>query len=235
LRLRKNSDAARNHPQTRFAVAGRNFAKFTRAQREASFRRKNMKNVFLKKKKRPRQVPTLEEREKLRNADKPKTPPRSYGGKIVPFDPNAPLILESKDTRYTIFKESVKNFPWVRLTITLIVILIGGVGSAAFQARNANLRRDINRAERQFRNYQTENFRLEQMLQDRFTFHEIETAAERLGMTHPDSSQIIYIDVPRMGGVTLNTAEYALPQHNYFWDDVSNFFSGLINQIFGGD
>jgi len=194
--------------------------------------------LFRKRRKRVRQVPSLKEREKEREqkraAERPPEQKKPMG-KVIPFDPNAPIVLVTKNTIFTVYRESIKNFPWVRLGITFIIILIGGIGSAAFQARNANIQRDINRATRQLRDYQDSNFALEQQLQERYTFYEIERiATERLGMSHPDASQIVNIYVPRVGGVTLNTADYALPQHNYFWNDVSNFFSGLFNSIFGG-
>jgi cell division protein FtsL len=150
-------------------------------------------------------------------------------------NPNAPIVLESKTSRFIIYREALKNFPWKKLAFTFIIILLGGVGSAATQARIANTENDIANAEREFRAYQSEITRLNALVQERYSFVEIERiATERLGMSFPDASQVINIYVPRVGGVTLNTADYVLPQHNYFWDTVRDFFRGLVNSIFGG-
>lgn len=191
----------------------------------------------MKKNFRPRQVPTLKEREKIRMAEKPKKDKKDKKpqGKILLFNPNAPQKLVAKDTIYYKYMESLKSFPLKKLAITFFIILIGGIGSAAFQARNTTIQTEINRAEREFRAYQTENFRLESQLQERYTHYEIERmATERLGMSFPDPSQVVNIYVPRIGGVTLNTDEYVLPRHNYFWQDMRNFLLGILNQIFGG-
>lgn len=184
-----------------------------------------LKKLFLKKKPRPRTVAPLQEREK----DRPK--PEE---KVIPFNSNAPKILVTRTERFTVVGEKFKNFPWKLLTVTFIIILLGGIGSATFQAFNADIRREITRSERQLRDYRNANFALEQNLQERYTRYEIERMATALGMTHPDPSQVISIYVPRVGGVTLNVAEYALPRHNYFWNDVREFLGGLVNQIFGG-
>jgi cell division protein FtsL len=191
--------------------------------------------IFRKKKKRPRSVPSLQEREAQRAASRPPEPEIKLTQRKGPFDPNMPTVFVAKDTIYTVYRDKVKNWTWLKLAVTFVVILLGGLGSAAFQARNANIQTEINRAERSLREFQNENFTLEQQLQERYTFYEIERIAiERLGMSHPDASQIISIYVPRVGGVTLNTADYALPQHNYFWNDVSNFFTNFFDRIFGG-
>jgi cell division protein FtsL len=150
-------------------------------------------------------------------------------------NPNAPKVLVSKDSRFIIYREALKNFPWKKLTFTFIIILLGGVGSAATQARIANTENEIVRAERELRSYRAGIAEMNSRLLERYTFVEIERiAAERLGMSFPDASQIINIYVPRVGGVMLNTADYALPQHNYFWHDIRTFFTGLMNRIFGG-
>ncbi|MCL2225279.1 MAG: hypothetical protein FWB96_09980 [Defluviitaleaceae bacterium] len=154
--------------------------------------------------------------------------------KILPF-PDVQILI-SNDTVYQKSVQSVKNFPWKKLTVTFLLIFLGGIGSAWFQARNADIQTDINAAERRLAVYHEENFVRESELRVRYTFDEIERiATERLGMSFPDASQVILINVPRIGGVTLNTADYALPGRNYFLEDVTNFFSGLFNQIFGGD
>jgi cell division protein FtsL len=150
-------------------------------------------------------------------------------------NPNAPRTLESEEFRYIILPRSIADFPWKKLAITFAVVLIGGIGSAATQARIANTENDIATLERELRTYQAEIISLNAQIQESYTFVEIERlATERLGMAFPNASQIIEIDVPRVGGVTLNTADYVLPRHNYFLHDIRDFFTGLINQIFGG-
>ncbi|MCL2197902.1 MAG: hypothetical protein FWB80_03160 [Defluviitaleaceae bacterium] len=192
----------------------------------------------MKKQKRERELPTLKEREEQKQmqaqakAESTKKKPR---GTILPFDPNAPVKLVSKTRVYIVSREALQSFPWKKLAFTFFVILICGVGSAAFQARNTNIQTEINRLDRELRTINADNFALESRLQDRSTFAEIERiATERLGMSFPDASQVRNIYVPRVGGVTLNTADYALPQHNYFWNDVREFLTGFFNQLFGG-
>ncbi|MCL2578350.1 MAG: hypothetical protein FWE27_09970 [Defluviitaleaceae bacterium] len=213
--------------------------------------------MFRKKRKRSRQLPSLAEREaeraKKREAEREQiradkfrlskennpfgqiesAKPRRRKSKIIPFP--GVEVLVSKDTIYQKI-EPVKNFPWLKLTITFILILIGGLSSVMFEARNANIKTEIAGKERDLRNLQHDIFVREAELRERYTFDEIERiATERLGMSFPDASQVILINVPRIGGVTLNTDEHVLPRHNYFWEDASNFLSGIFNQIFGGD
>jgi len=186
---------------------------------------------------RRRNVPALQEREKVRPARLPRPNENKPKLEVLPFNPNAPQIFVSKKTNtvYTKYTESLKNFPWVRLAITFLIVLVGGVGSAWLQAHNARIQRAITQSEIELREYQSLNIALESLLQEHYTFYEIERIAiDRLGMSFPDPAQIINIYVPRVGGVTLNTADYAMPQHNYFWNDVGNFLSGILNRIFGG-
>ncbi|MDR0272006.1 MAG: hypothetical protein LBI27_01620 [Clostridiales bacterium] len=187
-----------------------------------------------KKTKRPRTVASLAEREKEREKTRPPKPePPKPRGKLLRF-PNAGKILVTRDTRFIEYRENIKNFPWKKLTFTFFIIFIGGIGSTAFHALNANIQNEINLAEREIRVLQEENVALNARLHERYTFSEIERiASEQLGMSFPDASQIIEIDVPRVGAVTLNASEHALPQQNYFWNDVSNFFSGIRDRIFG--
>lgn len=205
--------------------------------------------------KRPRQVASLAEREKERQQEREKlrverfrmaqTDNPYHGGdmenpkkrrensKMIMFP--GVEILVSKDTVYQKSVRSIKEFPWKKLAVTFALILLGGVGSAVFHARNANIQTEINRAERSLRHYLDTNFIREEELRERYTFHEIERiATERLGMAFPDASQVIIINVPRVGGVMLNTADYVLPRRNYFREDVVNFFTGIFNRIFGG-
>jgi len=191
-----------------------------------------VKGLFVKKQppvkaKRSRTVAPLSERYKDR--------PLVQEEKKKQADPGKPRVRVTRTQRFIIATEAFRNFPWMRLTITFLIILLGGVGSSAFAARNADVNREIGRAERVLRNYQNANFALEQHFHERHTFYEIERiAVERLGMTHPDPAQVFHINVPRIGEVTLNTAEYALPRHNYFWQESREFLGGLINEIFGG-
>jgi cell division protein FtsL len=194
---------------------------------------------------RPRLVPALEQREAKKSAaretkvlaenEAKKLKRAVKKNKVIRINPNAPRVFESQRVRFVVYKEHIKNFPWKKLTVTFLLILLGGIGSVLFHARNSNIQLEIRRAENDLRNILAANFTLDSQLQERYTHIEIERiASERLGMSAPDASQIINIYVPRVGGVTLNTDEYILPKHNYFWNDVSGFFSELFNNIFGG-
>jgi len=213
--------------------------------------------MFTKKRKRTRKVPNLAEREAERakqreqhiedvRANKYRMPkennpsneiesakPRRKKSNIVQFPGVKVFVGGGRVYKYI---EPIKNFPWFRLSVTFALIFIGGISSAAFQARNANIRTEITGAERELRDLQQSIFVREAELRERYTFDEIERiATERLGMFFPDASQVIHINVPRIGGVTLNTDEDVLPRHNYFWEDFSAFVIGMFNQIFGGD
>lgn len=69
----------------------------------------------------------------------------------------------------------------------------------------------------------------------RYTVEEIEYLAfTRLGMTHPDPSQIIEIYVPRQPQVLrFNRDENLLPTENYFWQDIRTFASDILDRVFG--
>ena len=161
--------------------------------------------------------------------------PRRRRDKILLF-PGKVQVFVSQDAVYQKSVQSIKSFPWKKLTVTFALIFFGGIGSAWFQAEHRNIQRDIDRAKITLRDLNKENDIREAERRERYTFDEIERiATERLGMSFPDASQVIYINVPRIGGVTLNTDEHVLPKHNYFFEDVSNFLSGLSNRVFGGD
>ncbi|MCL2047230.1 MAG: cell division protein FtsL [Defluviitaleaceae bacterium] len=164
----------------------------------------------------------------MKKPKKPKNPKHNP-------NPNAPVVLENRYARFVIYKERLKNFPLKKITVTLLLVLVGGIGSAWFQAQNSNTQVAINAASRQLRSIQAENATLRASLQERYTPAEIERIAqERLGMSAPDPAQVVNIYVPRLGGVTLNNDEDVLPQHNYFWSDVTRHLSESMNRLFGG-
>ena len=175
--------------------------------------------------------------ERTRRPPPPKPPrgvikPRQPQGRVLPFK-----IIETKDTIYTVHKRPAGDFPWRKLAISFAIILIGGIGSAATHAQVTNTQNAINARDRQLHAVRTENFQLSETLRERYTFYEIERMAhERLGMAMPDPSQIVIINVPRIGGVTLNPDDSAVQPTtpNYFMQEIRIFVSGIFDRMFGG-
>jgi len=147
-----------------------------------------------------------------------------------------PAIRERANVRFIFMRDKLRFLiPWRRLIVTFLLIFLGGMGSVLTQAQVAVLQNDIDYYERQLQGYLQENFVLDENLRDRYRVYEIERIAiERLGMAHPDPSQIIMINVPRQGTVELNTAEHVLPRENYFRQDLTTFLRGLVDRIFRG-
>ena len=175
-------------------------------------------------KKRKRVAPDLKNREQERQEEFFKLFPAARHVEVF-YD-------EDNNTRYFKPRELFIGFPWRFLAITLVIVMVGGVGLAATQARIVYTQRYIAAAEQQLMGVQSEIIVLRENLAERYTHYEIERiASERLGMSMPDPAQIFDIYVPRVGGVVMNIADYAIPRHNYFWEEIVNFISG----IFGGN
>jgi len=121
------------------------------------------------------------------------------------------------------------------MAITLLLAFGGILSTVLASAHIAQTEMQITAARSSRVSYQSTNINLRQMVEERYTTYEIERlASERLGMSRPDPAQIIEIYVPRHSYVVLNTAEYALPRQNYFWQDIQGFISGFFSQFFRG-
>ncbi|MCL2189518.1 MAG: hypothetical protein FWC16_11360 [Defluviitaleaceae bacterium] len=121
------------------------------------------------------------------------------------------------------------------MIFTFILIFIGALSSGIASAHMANTRREVTRT-RQTRDAQLDaNRTLASQMPTPFTLDEIEQIAqERLGMARPDPSQIIYINVPPVSGVVFNPYAHILPPDTTFWEEMSAFWVGIFNRVFGG-
>ena len=148
---------------------------------------------------------------------------------------NMPTIRIRDDARFIIYMSQFKDFFSWQLVVSLIIILMGGIGSLTIHAHVTSLESQINIARNALQQAQVDVFTLEFQLDERYSDTEILwIATDRLGMTFPDPSQIIEINVPRQGGATLNTIMREEPVENYLWYDITSFFRGIIDTVFGG-
>ena len=148
---------------------------------------------------------------------------------------NMPTIRIRDDARFIIYMSQFKDFFSWQLVVSLIIILMGGIGSLTIHAHVTSLESQINIARNDLQQAQVDVFTLEFQLDERYSDTEILwVATDRLGMTFPDPSQIIEINVPRQGGATLNTIMREEPVENYLWNDITYFFRGIIDTVFGG-
>ena len=148
---------------------------------------------------------------------------------------DAPRIRVRGDARFIIYVNQLRDiFSW-QLIISLLLVLVGGLGTLAIHVHVANVENQIFHARSALQQAQIDIFTLESLLDERYTDFEIEwIATERLGMNFPDTSQIIEIYVPRQGGITLNTIMHEPPPENYLAVELRHFLAGILNRIFGG-
>jgi len=123
-----------------------------------------------------------------------------------------------------------KNF-----VISVVVIFACALMVVLGNAQITGVETQTFQANRRLQGLMDENFALETQLTRHYTTDQIRYLAfMRLGMTDPDPSQIIEINVPRQNHVMFNTAEEILPQENSFWTDLGIFFSGVLDRLIGG-
>ena len=148
---------------------------------------------------------------------------------------NVPTIRIRDDARFIIYMSQFKDFFSWQLVVSLIIILMGGIGSLTIHAHVTSLESQINIARNDLQQAQVDVFTLEARLDERYDVLEVQwIAIDRLGMSFPDPSQIIEINVPRQGGTTLNTIMREEPLENYLWNDITSFFRGIFETVFGG-
>jgi len=139
---------------------------------------------------------------------------------------NIYFLVESEASQYRIPRNII---------ITIAIIFICALASVLTHAQITGVNTQITQANRDIRALSNERLVHETRLMGRYSIEEIEFYAfMRLGMSHPDPSQIIEINVPAQDSVVLNREEALLPRQNYFWLDIRRFISGLFDRIFGG-
>jgi cell division protein FtsL len=172
----------------------------------------------------------------FRRKKKPPPPGRPSNFELM-SDRGPRRVLERAGQRLIFQREQMSHLlPWGKMAVTFIIILFVGLGSAFIHAQLTRVQREINATQRQIRAQQQENDATRSMLDERYTSAEIEhIAINYLGMTLPDASQIIHINVPRRGAVLLNHDEHIEEPTNHFWEAIRGFFTGISSSIFGGE
>jgi len=156
--------------------------------------------------------------------------------RVLKGSKNMPSIFRRGNIYFLVENEASQYRIPRAVIITVIVIFICAMFIVLTHAQITSVERQIAQYTHELRELSGENLRLDSQLGGRYSLEQIEyIATTRLGMIHPDPSQIIEIYVPPHSGVTLNRAEHLLPRENYFWLDIRTFVSGLLNRIFGGN
>ena len=146
-----------------------------------------------------------------------------------------PAIRERRGTRFIIYGRQLAEFISWQLIVTLVLVLLGGIGSLAINAHIINTSLRIDQQRNELVRLQGESVRYRSLLRERYTLDQIERIAiERLGMTHPDPAQIIDIYVPLQPTVRLNMDDGAIPVENFLWEEIRTFLTGVLDRIFGG-
>jgi cell division protein FtsL len=113
--------------------------------------------------------------------------------------------------------------------ITLFIIFMGILGIAFTYAFTDETRRQITQVHRERQEQNETNIALRTEMAQRYTLDEVaKLAGERMGMNTPDSSQVIYIEVPKQSYIVLNqNTEDEADEINYFWQGIVSFFKNL--------
>jgi cell division protein FtsB len=144
-----------------------------------------------------------------------------------PATPHAPLPTGTVRRRRISF----------RIIFSLILIGLGGIGSALTYAVIYDVQVKITQTTRAYNAQREENAALRAQLGERYSLAEVERIArEELNMSEPDASQIIHIQVPKESYVVLNDGdEVTEDTENYFWEGLASYISDLFNRLMGGE
>jgi len=156
--------------------------------------------------------------------------------RVLKGSKNMPSIFRRGNIYFLVENEASQYRIPRAVTITVVIVFICAMFIVLTHAQITSVERQIAQYTNELRELSSENLTLDSRLGGRYSLEEIEyIATTRLGMIHPDPSQIIEIYVPPHSNVTLNRAEHLLPRENYFWLDIRTFASELMNRIFGGN
>ena len=148
-----------------------------------------------------------------------------------------PQILKRGNIFFIVENEQGQYRMPRNLIISLFVIFACALAIVLTHAQITGMERQIAQERIRLHLLDEYNRNLESQIGGNYTLEEIEyIAIMRLGMTPPDPSQIIEINVPRQSHVEFNRSEHTLSgRENYFWLDIRNFISGALDRIFGGN
>jgi len=155
--------------------------------------------------------------------------------RVMQGSKNMPSILR-RGHIYFLVENAASQYRIPRsVTITVMIIFVCAMTIILTHAQITGVERQIAQYNQELRSLETIKLSRESQLSNRYSLDQIEyIATTRLGMIHPDPSQIIEIYVPPQSNVSLNRAEHLLPRENYFWQDIRTFANGLLNRVFGG-
>jgi len=136
------------------------------------------------------------------------------------------FIVENERSHY--------RFPR-NMLITVAIVVVCAIGVILTNAQIAGVERQLVQSRNRHNSILEQNRNIETQIGHHFTLEEIEyIAIMHLGMAPPDASQIIEINVPAESHVEFNRNIDILPRENYFWLDIRNFASGIMDRVFGG-
>ena len=142
------------------------------------------------------------------------------------------VTIRKRGKIYFMYHKRRWRVPW-RLCISLVVIFICGLGVTVSFARIHSLERQITQTRARLDSQIETNVSLEATAVGRYNREMIEMRARELGLSEPDPSQIIYFYTPHLASHVVSTYDRVLPQENYFWQGIRDFFSGIVDRIFG--
>ena len=168
---------------------------------------------------------------RVQNRNTPRPQRRRKPAPVMPLDPNTKV--RKKGNVYYLFHKNRRRIPW-RLIVALVIVFVGAIGSAFSYAQIHNVQREIEIARRDVNNQHVANRNLEALVTRNYTREEIELlASERLGMSAPDPSQIVYFHVPHQSGVLMSTyVPLQQSTENYFWQGIVAIFRSIRERIF---
>jgi len=158
--------------------------------------------------------------------------PRRQGQKPE-LSVDAGTKVRKKGNVYYLFHENRRRIPW-KLIIALVIVFIGAMGSAFSYAQLHRMQREVDISRRNYNNQQLANRNLEALVTRNYTREEIEyLASERLGMSAPDPSQIIYFHVPHQSGVLMTTYIPQEPmEESSSWQGIVAMFRSIRSRLF---
>ena len=155
--------------------------------------------------------------------------------KVYNGDKNMPSVLQRGNTIFIVETERHQYKLPRNLTLSIVLGMLCFLAIVLTNAQIAETEREISRSSTQLNLLHEQNRGIEARISSHYTLEEIEYyAIVRLGMTFPDPSQVIEIDVPRQSHVAFNRSENIMPRENYFWLDLRSFVSGVLDNLFGG-
>jgi len=169
-----------------------------------------------------------------RKLSKKKKKPHMFE-RVLKGSKTMPSILKRGNIYFLVENEASQYRIPRGIITTVVIVFICAIFIVLTHAQITGMERQIAQSNSQIRYLSNRNMELKSQIGGRYNLEQIEyIATTRLGMIHPDPSQIIEIYVPHHDHVRLNRAEHLLPRENYFWQDIRAFLMGLLNRFFGG-